>query len=69
MLSRIIFREVKKPLGRWFNSGEYSIPNIVEHLDKLKHERNIIKDKKIDPYYEIIKKAENDIFPPYFYIL
>ena len=43
--------DIKYPLGRWHNSGEYYDEKFLQLKEHLKKKRYIMKKYKIDPYY------------------
>jgi hypothetical protein len=63
---RILFKETKYPLGRWYNCGYYFNDRFLKLKEEQKKKRFEMKKKQIDPYKKILKKnEENDYMLPF----
>jgi len=50
----VLWKEVKHPLGRWHNTGQYYDEKFLKLKEAQKEKREVIRKYDIDPYYSYV---------------
>lgn len=59
IIRNISFNEIKNPLGRWHNSGQFYNEKYLKLKETQKKKREIMKKYNIDPFYIFNSKKTN----------